>query len=207
MIQFHAAEEKLALHCQLGLAITEWASVEDKLALVLCSATKDPVALLLGFFSIENFRSKLKHTDTILKFKLKKNAPARGRWSELYVRLEKASAKRNRIAHSLLWEDTEQKIGKRYALTEWLASHQAGRAKRPQMKGALYVQDLAGIRADFSELAHHLAGLCPVIVDDTLPLPPLTSSAQQSRLPTIRTISAQIHAALGPPPKSSRQKS
>jgi hypothetical protein len=105
----------IAFYFQLGAAITPWAEVESSLAHLIstCTAEQDRYMLLLGFFSIENFRSKLQFATSILGEKFR-NHPALRDWPGFAKKLEHCAAKRNQLAHRKVWEyPFSKKTGRR----------------------------------------------------------------------------------------------
>ena len=205
----NAAEEELALHWQLGLAITNWADVERGIVQILFSTTRDPVAIAVGFLGIENFRSKLKFADSIVELKLKKKPALLSAWRDLRERIERASWRRNKIAHCILWSDIAKKAGKRYSLADWLSPRVKNVRQKVEgrpLKGALYLKDVSDIKIEFSVLAVDLSTFLVLLLADQQKVQPPAVVAPPKRRTTIHTISAQIREALELPQKPSRKR-
>ena len=206
----NAPEEELALHWQLGSAITSWAEIEGGIAQVLLSITRDPVAVGVGFLGIENFRSKLKFADSIVELKLKKKPELLSKWRELRERIERSSWRRNKIAHCILWPDIANKAGRRYSLVDWLSPRVKNVRQKVEdrpLKGALYLKDVSDIKTEFSALAVDLSNFLVLIVADQQKVQPPAIVSQPKNRTTIHTIGVQIRAALELPQKPSRKKS
>ena len=205
----NAAEEELALHWQLGMAITSWAEVEGGIAQILMSVTRDPIAVTAGFLGIENFRSKLKFAGSILELKLKKKPALLNAWHEVRERIERASWRRNKIAHCILWTDIAKKSGKRYSLVDWLSPRVKNMRQKVEdrpIKGALYLNEVSDIRVEFSDLAADLSRFLVLLLADQQKVQPPAVVAQPKSRSAIRTIGAQIREALELPQKPSRKK-
>ena len=190
----------------MGRAITDWALVEAGLMKVIAALSDDPVSIALGFFSIENFRSKLKFADVIIKFHIKEDA-TRKLWVNIFDKLDRAATRRNHLAHRKVRHDPAQKAGRRYALVEWLAptvkSRRKNEEKKPVLSGALYVREVIAIRAQFAWVSQALDNFLLAFVGKEQPPefdePPMGPMG-------LRTISAQIRAALELPLKPLRKK-
>src|SRR5947208_2598049 len=93
-------EEQVLFYYEIGMAISQWAHVEMALrdVVINCASGSGRRALSIGFYSIENFRSKLQFCDNLLAESFD-TSPELTSWHGLRDRLTKASTKRNRLAH------------------------------------------------------------------------------------------------------------
>lgn len=84
-------EEEIAFYYEIGTAITTWAIVEVELCWLAATAfpLRDRGRFAIGFFAIENFRSKLAFADRVFRAKyLNKHLAT---WDKLYADLERLS--------------------------------------------------------------------------------------------------------------------
>lgn len=86
-------EERLAFHYSVGVMITQWASVEFSLAGIVGQLYDDSHrgAAIVGFQSIENFRSRLQFVDASLKSQGPEFAFLSD-WAKLTDRCQKAAS-------------------------------------------------------------------------------------------------------------------
>lgn len=196
------AEEHVAFYHQVGLAVDQWGMVEYGLFEVVSSCfDRDQRRMAArGFFSIENFRSKLKYADEVLKVHMSAEHHL-ARWVVILARLQSASGKRNRIVHGRVIVHSMSQAGRRYALVPWDAPSGSGRPP----PGSLCLRDVAAFTSDFSSLFVSLSRFCDSLNGRRAHLP--ESGERPRDPPTIPQIRAQIHAILGHPAKSSRKKS
>lgn len=108
------AQEEAIFYHELGKAIAQWSSVEFSLcrATAVCFMDRDIAKTVskfsdfyLGFFSIENFRSKLQFSDVIIRRGLHSTEDI-AEWNNLHGRLESLSKVRNHLAHWVVDQPT-----------------------------------------------------------------------------------------------------
>lgn len=200
------SEEHIAFYHELGLAIEQWSVVERSLYAVLASCVRESSHhdFAIGFFSIENFRSKLAFADAIIKDALDEDAPQHlGAWKKLAGRLEGVAPRRNRLAHGRLKVFTEAPEGRRYALLPWLLPKGNRRVAQPPAE-AICVRNIIRARYEFFAISISLRNFAARVEGRKETY--AKASEQPKKAPTIPDIAAQIHAILGHPPQSSRAK-
>lgn len=206
--ELQAREEYLAFYHELGLAITQWAAIENSLFHVMaeCFLPIDLQLLAGGFFAVENFRSKLRYVDTVFTMKFGQT-PHHDDWVQLNVRITGCVSRRNALAHHQARVYIHGKEGRKYALIPWITHSPITRKKQrnPTIPkppaGALFVRDIVRIRFEFYALAVSLDNFRSRIRGEPEMMP--KSSEQPRNPPTIRSIRDQNHAILGLPLESS----
>ncbi len=202
------AEEQVAFYHQIGLAVTRWAFVEGALLTVaqFCVSHNEWETISAGYYSIENFRSKLAFVDSLVKHK--HHIPKRiQRWDQLQKKINACAKSRNALAHRSVMQFPENlgQAGRRFALIDWpgykkLARDQKIAGKPPS--GALCIKDIAIISDEFHELVNGLTNFA--ISLGGLPEHFPTAPSQSSHPPSLRTIGNQIREAFGVQKKPSR---
>ena len=159
------SEENLLFYHEIGVALSQWAQVEMTLrdVAVTTVALQDRQIMSIGFYSIENFRSKLQYCDNLLLEKFD-NSELIKDWPKLQIRLTKAAEKRNKIAHRTVVTYVNGVPGRRYALVEWLTEQFTVKSKKQKFQtnnkppqGALCLLDIVHIRYEFFSLSTDLA--------------------------------------------------
>jgi hypothetical protein len=206
-------EEAILFYRELGLAIAQWAAVENALAQLttLCLIdAKDRWMLYMGFYSIENFRSKLQFTHTLIVDKFKDSA-ALAEWPDLVKRLKSDSAQRNKLVHRVVVDyPFGKKLGRRFALVpapkpDVLDTRSAVNQHEKPPADSLCLRDINGMRTEFFAVYVNLVNFSARIRGLDEPLP---KSLEQAKGPhTIQSLRNQMHELLGHPPKPSRRKS
>lgn len=184
MRKLTSIEEHFSFYSELGVAFTNWASVESALFWLFlgCLSKKEPIESSITFFSIENFRSKLQVTDELVKYKLKKTKRYKllKDWSKLVERLHKASAVRNKLAHYQVRVNlatVEERRGK-YTLGPNVQD-----AARAHIPGFIH-NDLPRVRGKFGTLFVALRNFSARVSRQKLPYP--TSYEQEESLQNIQ---------------------
>jgi hypothetical protein len=119
------------------------------------------------------------------------------------VKIGRTVKARNHLAHYAVWGLSNAAPGRRYALLPRLISL---RDKTPIQKGAnappgsLFVRDIAQLGRRFSSLALAATNLAAALHGHPAPFP--EPSGQQEGPMTLAQLRHQIHAMLGPPPRS-----
>lgn len=198
-------EEHFAFHEAYALAVTQWATVERALLEVLagCVRAEDFNMVGHGFFSIENFRSKLSFADAMLRQKVTSKSDLE-HWELLCNRLRSASSFRNRLVHERVVMYPMQSAGRRYAIQPWIDK---GKGRKPSSAkpppGALCVRDLVGIRFNFFALHCSLKNFSSRLRGQKAQFP--ESSEQPMSPPTLASLRRQIHEVLGARPSPLRR--
>src|SRR5690349_3923633 len=95
-------EEIILFHYCLGVAITQWSSVENTLRSIVVACFKDEElnheALSVGFLSLEGFRAKLDFANRAVGRKLAGHQLSE-EWGRLVERTKNLSTQRNKLAH------------------------------------------------------------------------------------------------------------
>lgn len=207
-------EEYIAFYKELGVAVAQWATVENSLAQLVCLCLTDRDAdkwmLYQGFYSIENFRSKLLFAETMIleKFRTSKGI---AEWEALRKRLQQASAGRNKLVHRIVVDiPIGGKPGRRFALIP-APKPDLDPKKRPYTNtctpppGSLCLRDINALTHEFRACFVHLVNFAARVRGLEEPLP---ISLERARNPsTIQYLNTQIHEALGHRAKPSRRKS
>ncbi len=191
--------ERLAFYDALGRAITQWAGLERQLPdlVFACLPNADRKTIVRGYYSIENFRSKLKFIDSLIQVKFKPG-PVLTEWTTIMDRIATASKKRNILAHQGVAIDTEAKAGRRFSLRPWVIKATQGSAKHKLPVGTLFLRDIIQSRLEFHALMCVTANFSARLTGQAEPFP--KTAELPARLPTIWQIKDQIHAILGLPP-------
>ena len=160
------AEEYLAFYSELGLTLSQWANVEHSLSDLVVAAvgSREKKTVLVGFFSIENFRSKLQFANNLSMSACSETGHL-AKWQRLKTKAERLASRRNAVAHRTVVVFSSGVSGRRYALVEWLEFRQSISAEKPRVSstkppsGSLCLRDLIQIRYDFFELTVALRNL------------------------------------------------
>jgi hypothetical protein len=196
-------EEHLAFFFQLGKAITYWQHIEYALYGVLAAASgdKDSGNIYIAFFSIRDFRQKLKHIDEIISGKIE-DPQHLVDWAKLYARIDRAAGGRNSLAHYWVLYFYDEKPGRRVCLVP-----RRGTLKRKQKvpAGTLCIRDISKLEFRFTALTNALHNFASRLLgrDELYP-----KELEQERPPlTLAELRHEIHAFAGSPPPSSSNKS
>jgi hypothetical protein len=163
------AEEQACLYFEIGFAMTQWAHVERSILDVIFAAqvTTNFNALGHGYFSIENFRSKLAFADEMISKALSEPAHL-DTWSKLLRRCRDTSKLRNALAHYRMMGYPDEQVGRRYVLTPRLEKPGEARKANGLITRALGLKAIHDHRLRFFELfcdlddfAHVLSGKTP----------------------------------------------
>jgi hypothetical protein len=126
-------EEITYFYAQIGIALTGWSAVE--VALFNLGVARDhgtgapagssnayrsiePATLMSAFYAIESFRNRLNFANALIVAFLQ-SEEERATWSALRDRVDRASIKRNRLAHWQVARYRQGKPGRRIVLQKW----------------------------------------------------------------------------------------
>jgi hypothetical protein len=198
-------EESIAFYYYIGQAITEWARVELSLYWLVsaCFTKGNRERLAAGFFSIENFRSKLKFVDEIFKAKYHKPRHIK-QWESLREDLERLSRVRNHLAHYVVREYAEGRPGRRLALQPRI--NQPTKFKqiiRKPPSGALCLKQIVHAKRRLEALASAVEFLFYDLLRLKTPYP--ASLAQADDVPSMASLALLIRAELQMPTPPSRR--
>jgi hypothetical protein len=196
-------EEQVAFYFEIGLGITQWAHVEYSIyeLTATCFTQHQMTKLAHGFFSIENFRSKLQFADSIMQVAYP-GSPFVADWTAIYTRLTSAARNRNKLAHYTVLMRQSSRAGKRVILTPRIDKSKT--TLHQQAVGALGLRDILKIRFEFFALMVSLQNLRSRVVGEQERFP--KSSEQASNPPPIHTLRNQIFVMLGHQPKPLKPK-
>lgn len=203
-------EEIVLFMRHLGAALAAWSNVENSVrnCLIACFVESERNALSLGYFSIENFRSKLDFANSVIGKKLG-NSPLAREWAALFSRTRSASTNRNALAHRSTRHYPNCKPGRRLVLSPWIFPKPKHKTSKPMPPaGSLGLLDVVKYALEFHALTASLMNFCHRVLG--VPEQYSKSDEQPMRPPTIQTLVLQIHEELGHPgyaQKSSRLKS
>jgi hypothetical protein len=198
-------EELVAFYYELGMAISHWANVEIELCLTVqaCFHEENRPALGVGFFAIENFRSKLEFADHIVRRRLGEDVEG---WADAVDKMRKASFSRNKLVHRSAREYLSHSIGRRYALIPWIIKKpRTDKERKKPPPGSLCLRDIIQIRYQFVLAFVSIRTFRARVEGQTVP--PLKYPELLGNPPTIPQIRRRIHEVLGHPLKPSRKKS
>jgi hypothetical protein len=94
-------EEQVVFYMEIGLALTQWAHVENAIRHLTTAPFKEELdrnAVSVGFFSIDAFRSKLGFSKALIA-RILAGTPHGAEWVKLIDRAQSASQERNKLAH------------------------------------------------------------------------------------------------------------
>lgn len=194
-----ASEESIAFYVAIGQAVNYWSNVEQGLFLVVASSFKkrDPHMHASGFFSIENFRSKLGFTDRIVKAS-SASAKCKDDWGEQFETVRGLSQVRNKIVHGRVYGYPMASPGRRYAVVPVLPK--PSRLKSKVLKppsGSLCVRDIDLAARQFSRAFLMLGDLsCRIEGREGLRAEHVPPEPQPRTLVQLRR---QMQATLEPP--------
>lgn len=162
------SQESALFMYELGQTISHWAYLEADLAVLVAAAVSrdDKHTVQVGFYAIENFRSKLAYCDNILNERFHE-VPNFSRWEEVRTRIEAISRKRNRLAHQTVMVSTGGEVGRRTGILDWKAQiHNSPKlAPKPSRKtkglpdGTLFVRDLAQITLEMKAVTYAIRNI------------------------------------------------
>jgi hypothetical protein len=197
-------EEFLVFTSLIGEAITSWALVERGLNDVVVSFVNndDRDSISIGFFKLEGFKAKLIFADGVVTSKLA--AEHFEDWTRLVKRLDTKSKSRNRIAHFPVGMDGQEDAGRRVTLRPWTILAPVNPKDRPPQRTIIVASDLLKIVEEFVALSNALENFAARVRGQPEPHP--KSAEQATHQMTIQTRLRRIHAELGHPRQSLREK-
>jgi hypothetical protein len=173
----------------LGLAITQWATVEHAFQHVYSSSFKHyDIANAASFYAIENFRSKLQVASAALARNLKPEFVEE--WGDLHNRLRARNTKRNALAHRRFLNRPNNKPGRRILL---IPSGMDPNDETP----AYGVKNLVLIRYAFYGLSNELLNFADRLTGAKAPFS--VPHGQLERPPDLRTLVRQMREDTEPP--------
>lgn len=199
-----ATEEMIAFYYYIGRAITSWAHVESALFWVVssCFSKSSHQKLDIGFFSIENFRSKLQFADRIFKAKYAQKKHL-NEWNRLFKELERHSRTRNHLAHYHVLNYPHGRAGRRCALLPRIANQPTRRQQVPKPPSeALCIRDIIQAQQNFSALAFSVEFLFYRLIRRKTTLS--ASLAQAKDAPTTAQLTRQIRTMVSRLPSPSQ---
>lgn len=154
-------EEQIAFFMAMGQAVSQWSFIEHGLFLVVsrCFDMDDFQPLANGFYSIENFRSKVSFVDR--SFQVSRHVDGFGAdWAKTKENVTKLAKSRNAIAHSRVMIHFRAPEGKRFAIVPTFAKPR-GKRDNPDHPppGSLCLRDIDLARLRFSQAHSQLMSL------------------------------------------------
>lgn len=188
-------EEIVAFHYKIGTAITQWALVEFALDAIVGDrfSHKESELAIIGFRTIQGFRTKLNFVDEVLCASKPKNNQI-ALWGSLMKDAEAISQHRNRLAHNWVFIDPKCNAGRR----AMLLPKRIKISRKQKYPGALCVRDIAGYELEFQSLFYALTNLRESLRGKKTQLP--KHPERQPRLPTIAQIRQEIRDISSHPP-------
>ena len=196
-------EEEFAFGQAVMYAFASWANVEASMYLVAsyCFPKSHRHILGMGFTGIEGFRSKKQFTDRAVTRKYVGTRHIKD-WEKLCDELGTQSEIRNKLAHNKTRVFPTNTEGRRWAICPWTMPKGTNKTKPPPKSYCLidifkFSNEFYALHVRLNNFAARIARKkAPFLKVDERPLHP----------PTIRQIANQIHARLGHPQLSSRER-
>lgn len=206
-------EEVYAFYYELGVALTQWSSVEFALERIVmqCAAPNHEAGVLLaiGFRSIANWRSRAEYADRLVSHSYSGNPEILNAWKHALKSAQSVATLRNEIAHREPSRMGGAKPGERIALLEGGWALQKPRPNGFSRDELITIKDVVERGQKFSLVSFELVKLLVLISGSGVQLP--ASLAPQVHRPTMGQIEARMRAALGrqqrPSPKKSQSTS
>jgi len=192
-------EEYIGFYLEIGMAITAWAHIELALYWVTstCFSKSNRPAAGLGFFSIDNFRSKLQFADNLVRAKYTSGKHIKD-WNELHGQLESLAKIRNKLAHYHVMSYSNGKPGRRRALLSRIDKPTRFKQATPKPpSSALCIRDIMHARMRFAAAAFALEFLFYRMMRRKTQLP--ASLAQVRDAPTMVWLTHQMRTILTRP--------
>ncbi|MEQ1715724.1 MAG: hypothetical protein ABL907_07035 [Hyphomicrobium sp.] len=191
-------EEQMAFYWEIGLAITQWSHVEHGLYLIVFRAFEnaDKAQLSNGFFSIENFRSKLAFVDRV--FNASNHCDTFGQeWAAIAAEVRGLATRRNELAHSRVNIITGAPEGRRFAIVPLFGPEPGKKHGRNQPPpGSICLRDIDLTRLQFSRATARLWSLYLRMGGEE---DSFAEAAQREPKPqTLVQLKRQMHAMLPP---------
>lgn len=146
-------QEQVELYATLGLAITQWAHVEQSLLKVYWHAMGEPDndSAAACFYTIMNFNSKVAITDAALQVKHGGNEATISRWKNIQNKLLKRAKRRNELAHfQTFWDMADGKLTG--AIIPHMANPLVWAGNQPiSIQNGHKVRDIEAFRLKFAE--------------------------------------------------------
>lgn len=173
-----AEEEQFCFQLEHANAIQHWANVEEALASLVSDhwPKVSRAGLYVAFYGIDSFRSKLEFADRLLHAMINGDEKLWDEWSKLRKKVDKLSAKRNKLAHWTKATYEREKAGRRVVLEMPVRSPRAPRQAPEALSApidALGVRELVEIRFQFFGVTgelwnfqEHLVGNPSVVTSD-----------------------------------------
>jgi hypothetical protein len=200
-------QEHLAFFEALGRSITAWADVEMALCGVAQATVRKPdrQAIAVGFLSVDVFRSKLQLAGNMVSHRHGRHKIF-DRWLELQKTLGDLAAKRNKMAHRPVVRFLNAEPGRRVALTTWLvnSAEPPAFARNKPISGELCLRDIIAIEFEFIAIRYALWNFATRLRRERVFFP--AALEQPKNPPEIRKIANHLHARLGHPRLSSRER-
>ncbi len=148
-------EEQLAFYFGIGLAITQWAGVEEQLFWIqrACFGDGDDATYAGAFFAVDSFRTKLQVTDSCMSQRFF-DTPHFADWRALKSRAEAEASSRNKLAHWWVMTRQNAEPGQRMMLLPRRVRTSAKQqAETPDLfSHAICLRDVAEFRLRFCAL-------------------------------------------------------
>lgn len=155
-------EEEVLFFVEVGWALRQWAAVEGQLRALISMSVHptDGPAIAEGFMSIENFRSKLKFCNQIVRRRFS-DSDHIDLWVALHDRCAALSVTRNRLAHGQHILNSEGQPGRRWGIVDWSEQEPIRVTKSGVsiISTALCLNNVVTARLHFRRLTGELASL------------------------------------------------
>ena len=172
-------EAHLLFYSELGLALSQWSKVELAIGDLLTTAVgkQERRKLLVGYFSIENFRSKLTFCRNVLEETFTKVEIEE--WHALESRIEKAAKTRNKLAHRTVITFPAAPIDRQTALVDWRTEVSVAKPRKSRFTsttqppaGSLCLIEVVHARYEFFGIIVALSNFAAKVAGQPLPYEP-----------------------------------
>ena len=203
-------EEIVLFHYTLGVAMLNWASVENVIRTILVTGFKNEMfnreALSVGFFALEGFGARLKFADNVISRKLASmNPDAHGTWKQLAIDARALSGARNKLAHWAIAKYWHRAPGLRVVLSPWVYKKPTRKTKKPvPAEGSLSIREMYRISLQFIALAAALENFSSRILGHAEPH--AKSAERAGDPPTADNLAHQIREVFSDQPQPSSPK-
>jgi hypothetical protein len=204
-------EERALFNYALANAFAHWTYIEHGLARIATAAVPKAAReqITIGFWGIENARSKIDFVDDLFKHQLAKQTTAPEQWDKIVLNVRGLSTQRNKLAHWFHMEFPAEfnQPGKRIALVQFIEFERmrwAGTYKRKPPPGSLFVIDVDEHKNRFGAMFARLHNIGSRLLGEATRIEEPDERGLHRR--SLRDLRSQIREELPLPPLRQRAK-
>jgi hypothetical protein len=159
------SDQRNALYCAVGEALTAWAEVESALGALFAYAVnrEDHMAGFRAYWNIVSFEAKLAVCHATIKAAVSYNPDLTREWSAIHNRLLDKNKKRNKLAHGQVVQQARDFAKRDFFQEVWFipyyVSGQLGKGISSADQERLSVKEIKEIRKGFTIAQNRLIGL------------------------------------------------